>query len=81
LEEVGLFPIDHYIGVWRQTIALFIVHRPIFDFCVNGKRRCGSSPRLFWWEQPMHLDLAREGEAEGSEIGLEEEDDGLGLDN
>jgi len=29
----------------------------------------------------MHLDLAREGDAEGSEIGLEEEDDGLGLDN
>ncbi|EJK75691.1 hypothetical protein THAOC_02578, partial [Thalassiosira oceanica] len=30
-EEVGLFPIRHYIEVRRQTVAAYIVNRPIFD--------------------------------------------------
>jgi hypothetical protein len=75
LEEVGLFPIDHYIGVRRQTIASFIVHQPIFDFCLNGRRRRGSSPCQFWWEQPMDLDLAQEVETEEAETGSEEEEE------
>ena len=58
LEEVGLHPIVHYIEVRRQTVASFIVHRPIFDFCTDGERRRGASPRQFWWEQPMDLDVA-----------------------
>jgi hypothetical protein len=24
--------------------------------CWNGARQRGSSPRMFWWDQPMHLD-------------------------
>ena len=58
-EEVGLFSITHYIQVRRQTIANYIVHRPIFDLCSGVERRRGSSPRQFWWEQPMDLDAAR----------------------
>ena len=54
LEEVGLFPIRQYIEVRRQTIAAYIVNRPIFQLCVDEERRRGTSPRL-WWEQPMDL--------------------------
>ena len=60
LEEVGLHTIRDYIEVRRQTIAAYIVHRPIFELCVEESRRRGTSPRLWWWEQAMDLDLARE---------------------
>ena len=58
-EEVGLFRIEHYIKVRRQTIANYIVHRPIFSMYTGAGRRRGSSPRQFWWEQPMDLELVR----------------------
>ena len=40
----------------RQTISDYIVNRPIFEHCRSGVRQHGSSPRMFWWDQPMHLD-------------------------
>ncbi len=55
LKKAGLYTIEHYIGVRRQTISDYIVHRPIFEHCRNGVRQRGSSPRMFWWDQPMHL--------------------------
>ena len=58
-EEVGLFHIEHYIKVRRKTIANYIVHRPIFPMCTGAGRCQGSSPRQFWWEQTMDLELAR----------------------
>ena len=45
LEEVALHPIAYYVEVRRQTIAKFIVNRPIFEYCREGKRKRGSSPR------------------------------------
>ena len=72
LEEVGMRTISHYIEVRRQTIAAFIVNRPIFSFCTAGERRRGSSPRQFWWEQPMDLDVARA--AAVSELGFEQDE-------
>ena len=60
LEEVGLFTISHYVQVRRQTIAKYIVDRPILSFCMEGERRRGTSTRRqFWWEQPVDWDLAR----------------------
>ena len=59
LEEVGLHTIEHYVQVRRQTIAAYIVDRPIFELCMDGRRRQGTIPRTYWWEQPMDLDLAR----------------------
>ena len=56
LKKVGLYTIAHYIGVRRQTISDYIVNRPIFEHCRNGVRQRGSSPRMFWWDQPLHLD-------------------------
>jgi hypothetical protein len=58
LDEVGLKPIAHYISVQRQHIANYIVNKPIFQTCVEGVRRRGSSVCQFWWEQPMDLEEA-----------------------
>ena len=59
LEKVGLYTMSWYIDKRRQTIAAFIVNRPIFRYCMEAERKRGSSPRQFWWEQPMDLDAAR----------------------
>ncbi len=48
LDEIGLKTIARYIGVHRQHIANYIVDKPIFQSCVDGVRRLGSSVRQFW---------------------------------
>jgi len=58
MEETGLRLIAHYVDVRRQTIARFIVNRPIFDCIREGGRRRGTSPCQWWWEQSMDLDAA-----------------------
>jgi len=60
LEEVGLQIICHYVQKRCQTIAAYIVDRPIFNLCLEGRRWGGTSPRSYWWDQPMDLDLVRE---------------------
>jgi hypothetical protein len=59
LEEVGLYSMEHYIRVRRDSIAQYIATRPILELCRGAERRRGSSPRHFWWEQPMSLVGAR----------------------
>jgi hypothetical protein len=59
LDEVGLKTIAHYIGVRRQHIASYIVDKPIFQTCMDGVRRRGSSVRQFWWAQSMDLEMAQ----------------------
>jgi hypothetical protein len=59
LDNVELKTIAHYIGMQRQHIASFIVNKPIFQSCVDGVRRRGSSIHQFWWAQPMDLERAR----------------------
>ena len=60
LEKAGLHTIEHYIDVRRQTIAAFIVNRPIFELCTEGERKRGSSAnRQFWWQQTFNLEEAR----------------------
>ena len=56
LKKVGLYTIEHYIGIRWQTISDYIVNWPIFEHCWSGVRQRGSSPCMFWWDQPMHLD-------------------------
>jgi hypothetical protein len=56
LKAVGLKMIAHYIGVCQETIARFIVDRPLFALCRDGGRRRGSKRCTFWWEQPLSLD-------------------------
>jgi hypothetical protein len=56
LEECGMATIAAYTQFCRQTIAMYVVARPIFTACLEGKRQQGSMPRQWWWEQPMCLD-------------------------
>jgi hypothetical protein len=58
LDEVRPKTIAHYIGVQRQHIASYIVDKPIFQSCVDGVRRCGSSVCQFWWAQLVDLEMA-----------------------
>ncbi len=60
LEAAGLQTIAHYMDVRRQTVANFIVNRPIWELCAGAARRRGSPIRPFWWDHPMDLDLAKE---------------------
>jgi hypothetical protein len=59
LEAAGLYTITHYVGVRRQTIANFIVNRPIFELCRGVERKRGTSNRQYWGEQPMDFEAAR----------------------
>ncbi len=54
LDEVELKTIAHYIGVCRRHIASYIVDKPIFQTCMDGVRKRGSSVRRFWWAQSMY---------------------------
>ncbi len=55
LEECGLRTMSHYIKVRRNTVVQSIAGRPVFNFCRDSRRRPGTSPRQWWWEQPMDL--------------------------
>jgi hypothetical protein len=56
LKEVGLRMINHYIGVRQETIAPFIVDRPLFALCREGERKRGLVRCTFGWEQPLSID-------------------------
>jgi hypothetical protein len=58
LKAVGLRMIGHFIGVPWETIACFIVDRPLFTLCQDGERKRGSVCCTFWWEQPLSIDGA-----------------------
>ena len=56
-EEVGLYPIEHYIRVRRNSIINFVATRPVYEFCKSAERRPGTSHhRKWWWDQEMRLD-------------------------
>ena len=58
LNKVGLKTIREYILVRRNTIAAYIRDRPIFNLCVDAERKRGTSPRLYWWEQPLDSEMS-----------------------
>ena len=59
-KAAGLHTIAHYIQVLHNSTVKWLVDLPIFRIYGEAERRCGSPPRLYWWEQ--HMDL---GEASG----------------
>ena len=59
LDTVGLNIIAHNIGVGRHHTAIYIVDKPIFQSCVEGVMRRGSSVPQFWWEKLMDLEAAQ----------------------
>jgi hypothetical protein len=48
LEAAGLQTIAHYMDVRRQTVANFIVSRPIWELCAGAVRRRGLLIQPFW---------------------------------
>ena len=61
LRECGLTPIRKCIEARRAHIAAWVVDRPLFEMCMEGERRRGSSRHLFWWEQQLELDEEEDG--------------------
>jgi hypothetical protein len=57
LQECALKTMEEYIGIRWQTIAVYVVTRPILNQCRQGKQKRGAVPCLWWWEQPMDLDI------------------------
>ncbi len=60
LKAAGLETISHYMDVRWQTVANFIVNQTIFELCTGAVQKRGSLVQLFWWDQTMDLELARE---------------------
>jgi hypothetical protein len=60
LKTVGLKTIVHYLDMHCQTIANFILNRPIYKLCAGAVKKRNLPDQPFWWDQPMDLDLARE---------------------
>jgi hypothetical protein len=60
LKKAGLETIAHYMDIHQQTVANFIVNQPIWELCAGAVWKRGSPVQLFWWDQPMDLELARE---------------------
>ena len=61
LAAAGLHTIKHYVQVRRARIMRWVEDRPTLKLCREAKRRRGTTPRLYWWEQPMDLDEASAG--------------------
>jgi hypothetical protein len=57
LQECNLNTIEEYISIRRQMIAVFVATCPILNKCRQVKQKRGAVPRLWWWEQPMDLDV------------------------
>ena len=59
----------------RQTIASFIVNRPISNLCKRGLRKRGSIPHHFWWEKILDLDEARASATDGNNVASDNEEE------
>jgi hypothetical protein len=57
LKECRMTTIEEYIQICRQTIAVYVATRPIFDKCRQGEHKRGGVLHHWWWEQPMDLDV------------------------
>ena len=53
------------------------MNRPIFDLCVDQKRKRGSTPHQRWWEQPFDLELARTAAVDEA-VGVVSDDEEIG---
>ena len=58
LAAAGLHTIEHCVQVRRARIIPWVEERPILKLCREAERRRGTTPRLYWCEQPMDLDEA-----------------------
>ena len=56
LEAAGMRSIAHYVGVRRAHILQYIAGRPIYELCMEAKRKRGTGRKTFWFEQEMILE-------------------------
>ena len=50
-------PVEDYIKLRRDTVAMWVVNRPLYEARVAGEWKRGTSTRRqWWWEQPMGLE-------------------------
>ena len=75
-EEAYLEEVDMYVTHRHNTVAHFIMTRPIVDLCLAAERRSGARVSQRWWEQD-NLDLEGMWVASGAAV-MEEEEDGDG---
>ena len=61
LAAAGLYTIERYVQVLRVCIMRWVIDRPILKLCRPAERRGRTTPRFYWWEQPMDLDEASAG--------------------
>ena len=61
LAAAGLHTIRYYIKVRRARIMRWVEDMPILKKCRKAERRHSTTPRLYWWEQPMDMDEASAG--------------------
>ena len=52
--------ITEYVQRRRETTANYVVDRHVFMACEGGERKRGSPSHMYWLEQPMELDAARD---------------------
>ncbi len=57
LLECGLKTMEEYIGIRWQRIAVYVATHLILNKCRQGKQKRGAVPCLWWWEQPIDLDV------------------------
>ena len=48
--------IAHYVGVRRAHVLQYISERPIYELCMEAKRKRGTGRKTFWFEQEMVLE-------------------------
>ena len=56
LKAAGLRMIAHYVGVRRATILRYVSERPIYELCMEAKRKRGTGKKTYWFEQAMVLE-------------------------
>ena len=56
LKECGLNDILEYTEIRCATVARFVANWPVFKACRGGEQLRGSTPRQFFWEQPLGLE-------------------------
>jgi uncharacterized protein YprB with RNaseH-like and TPR domain len=57
LQECNLKTMEEYIGIRRQTIAMYVATRLLLNEYRQGKQKRGAVSGLWWWEQPIDLDV------------------------
>ena len=70
LAAAGLHTIKHFVQVRRARILRWVENRPILKLCREAEMRHGTTPRLYWWEQPMDLEASAGAPADATTEGV-----------